>query len=126
MYHFLKPQHNVVKSPTCGCVHSIELFLSCIHRIVNSFPFISAMSSPTFTCITCRVAFADADLQRSHYKTDWHRYNLKRKVANLPHVTAEGFNQRVLAQRAQVSDFTLLYHYLFGPSALYTKSIHQH
>ena len=81
------------------------------------------MSSPTFTCITCRVAFADADLQRSHYKTDWHRYNLKRKVANLPHVTAEGFNQRVLAQRAQVSDFTLLYHYLFGPSALYTKHI---
>ena len=55
-----------------------------------------------FTCITCRVAFADADLQRSHYKTDWHRYNLKRKVAELPHVTAENFQQRVLAQRAQV------------------------
>lgn len=61
------------------------------------------MSSAAFTCITCRVAFADADLQRHHYKTDWHRYNLKRKVASLPHVTAEGFNQRVLAQRAQVS-----------------------
>ena len=61
------------------------------------------MSAAAFTCITCRVAFADADLQRSHYKTDWHRYNLKRKVADLPHVTAEGFNQRVLAQRAQVS-----------------------
>lgn len=60
------------------------------------------MSGSVFTCITCQVAFADADLQRMHYKTDWHRYNLKRKVANLPHVAAEGFNQRVLAQRAQV------------------------
>ncbi len=56
----------------------------------------------SFTCITCRVAFNDADLQRAHYKTDWHRYNLKRKVAELPPVTAENFQQRVLAQRSQV------------------------
>ncbi|XP_071108701.1 cytoplasmic 60S subunit biogenesis factor ZNF622-like isoform X1 [Haliotis cracherodii] len=56
-----------------------------------------------YTCITCRVAFADAELQRAHYKTDWHRYNLKRKVAEMPPVTAENFQQRVLAQRAQVS-----------------------
>ncbi len=55
-----------------------------------------------YTCIGCRVAFADADLQRAHYKTDWHRYNLKRKVADMPPVTAENFQKRVLAQRAQV------------------------
>ena len=55
-----------------------------------------------FTCISCRVAFAEAELQRAHYKTDWHRYNLKRKVAELPPVTAENFTERVLAQRAQV------------------------
>lgn len=58
----------------------------------------------SFTCINCRVAFADADLQRSHYKSDWHRYNLKRKVADLPPVTAENFQARVLAQRAQVNN----------------------
>ena len=58
------------------------------------------MASYGYTCITCRVAFADADLQRGHYKTDWHRYNLKRKVAELPPVTAENFQERVLAQRA--------------------------
>ncbi|XP_067650651.1 cytoplasmic 60S subunit biogenesis factor ZNF622-like isoform X2 [Haliotis asinina] len=57
-----------------------------------------------YTCITCRVAFADAELQRAHYKTDWHRYNLKRKVAEMPPVTAENFQQRVLAQRAQLAD----------------------
>lgn len=52
-----------------------------------------------FTCISCRVAFKDAQLQRSHYKTDWHRYNLKRKVADLPPVTSEEFQLRVLNQR---------------------------
>jgi hypothetical protein len=43
-----------------------------------------------------------AELQKAHYKTDWHRYNLKRKVANLPPVTAENFQERVLAQQKEV------------------------
>lgn len=38
-----------------------------------------------------------ADHQRLHYKTDHHRYNLKRKVAGLPLVTAHEFNQRINA-----------------------------
>ena len=59
------------------------------------------MSTQAYTCITCRVAFASPDLQRAHYKSDWHRYNLKRKVAEMPAVTAEEFKQRVLAQQAQ-------------------------
>ncbi|XP_004583683.2 cytoplasmic 60S subunit biogenesis factor ZNF622 [Ochotona princeps] len=54
----------------------------------------------TYTCISCRVAFRDAELQRAHYKTDWHRYNLRRKVAGMAPVTAEGFQERVWAQRA--------------------------
>ncbi|XP_069814243.1 cytoplasmic 60S subunit biogenesis factor ZNF622 [Dendropsophus ebraccatus] len=58
----------------------------------------------SYTCITCRVAFADPDIQRAHYKTDWHRYNLKRKVADMPPVTAENFQERVLAQRAVVEE----------------------
>ncbi|XP_022204329.2 zinc finger protein 622 [Nilaparvata lugens] len=52
-----------------------------------------------YTCITCRVAFNDVEFQRKHYKTDWHRYNLKRKVAELPPVTAEDFQKKVLKQR---------------------------
>lgn len=53
-----------------------------------------------FTCICCRVAFKDGEIQRLHYKTDWHRYNLKRKVADLPPVTSEEFQRRVLTQKA--------------------------
>ncbi|TMW47082.1 hypothetical protein DOY81_007843 [Sarcophaga bullata] len=52
-----------------------------------------------FTCINCSVKFASADIQREHYKTDWHRYNLKRRVAELPPVTAEEFQTRVIQMR---------------------------
>uniref|UniRef100_A0A1I8P8T1 C2H2-type domain-containing protein n=1 Tax=Stomoxys calcitrans TaxID=35570 RepID=A0A1I8P8T1_STOCA len=52
-----------------------------------------------FTCINCSVKFASADIQREHYKTDWHRYNLKRRVAELPPVTAEDFQSRVIQMR---------------------------
>lgn len=51
------------------------------------------------TCLNCNVKFQNADIQREHYKTDWHRYNLKRRVAELPPVTAEEFQKRVIQQR---------------------------
>nr|XP_019005453.1 pre-60S factor REI1 [Kwoniella mangroviensis CBS 8507]OCF68914.1 pre-60S factor REI1 [Kwoniella mangroviensis CBS 8507] len=54
-----------------------------------------------FTCISCRVAFETAAEQRSHFSTDWHRYNMKRRVANLPPVAAESFNEKVLERREQ-------------------------
>lgn len=58
----------------------------------------------SYTCISCRVAFADGEVQRAHYKTDWHRYNLKRKVADMPPVNADNFKERVLAQRAAAQE----------------------
>jgi len=60
--------------------------------------------SQLFTCLACQVVFTTAESQRVHYGTDWHRYNLKRKVAELPPVTSEVFNQKVLAQQAQSND----------------------
>ena len=68
---------------------------------------------PMFTCITCRVAFVDAEVQRAHYKTEWHRYNLKRKVAELAPVSAENFEERILAQReldAQQTEGKIIQH----------------
>ncbi|CAH1643520.1 unnamed protein product [Spodoptera littoralis] len=55
----------------------------------------------TFTCITCQVMFKTPELQREHYKQDWHRYNLKRKVASISPVTLEEFEQRVKEHREQ-------------------------
>lgn len=54
----------------------------------------------TYTCNTCRAVLEDAEAQRVHYKTDWHRYNLRRKVAGMAPVSLEGFQERVRAQRA--------------------------
>lgn len=57
------------------------------------------MTHYQFTCISCRAGFRDAESQRTHYKSDWHRYNLKRKVANFEPVSVEEFSSRVLAAR---------------------------
>ncbi|KAK6463418.1 C2H2 type zinc-finger-domain-containing protein [Scheffersomyces coipomensis] len=49
-----------------------------------------------FTCNTCGIRFASAELQRQHMKTDWHRYNLKRRVAELPSISSEMFAEKIL------------------------------
>lgn len=56
------------------------------------------------TCYTCQVGFSDPDLHRNHFKGDWHRYNLKRKVANLPCVTADEFQTRKASHEPKVED----------------------
>jgi len=60
--------------------------------------------SASYTCINCAVAFKDPDMQREHYKTDWHRYNLKRKVAELAPVTLAQFTVRLEKQKQVVSE----------------------
>lgn len=46
-----------------------------------------------FTCLCCSVKFESVELQRTHFKSEWHRYNLRRKVCNLGPVDLDGFNQ---------------------------------
>ncbi|KAB8346219.1 hypothetical protein FH972_023264 [Carpinus fangiana] len=59
----------------------------------------SAATHP-YTCNTCQVAFKGSEMQRGHMQSDWHRYNLKRRVASLPPLTSEIFNEKVLATQA--------------------------
>ncbi|KAI0813051.1 C2H2 type zinc-finger-domain-containing protein [Xylaria sp. FL0064] len=56
--------------------------------------------SHQYTCNTCQVAFRYADTQKGHMKSDWHRYNLKRRVASLPPIPSEVFTEKVLQARA--------------------------
>jgi pre-60S factor REI1 len=51
------------------------------------------------TCIVCDVRFDSLDEQRAHFKLDWHRLNLKRKVAGLPPL-AEDECERLLDDNA--------------------------
>ncbi|KAI0875695.1 C2H2 type zinc-finger-domain-containing protein [Hypoxylon argillaceum] len=57
-------------------------------------------SAHQFTCNTCQVAFRYADTQKGHMKSDWHRYNLKRRVASLPPIASEVFTEKVFQARA--------------------------
>uniref|UniRef100_A0A061QV15 Pre-60S factor REI1 n=1 Tax=Tetraselmis sp. GSL018 TaxID=582737 RepID=A0A061QV15_9CHLO len=53
-----------------------------------------------FYCSTSGTVFTSKDDLAEHYRSDFHRYNLKRKVAGLPPVTREWFEARK-AQLAQ-------------------------
>ncbi|XP_041022447.1 cytoplasmic 60S subunit biogenesis factor REI1 homolog 1-like [Juglans microcarpa x Juglans regia] len=64
------------------------------------------------TCNSCNKEFADDAEQKLHYKSEWHRYNLKRKVAGVPGVTEALFlgRQAVLAQeRGRSNETPMLY-----------------
>ncbi|KAI0702957.1 C2H2 type zinc-finger-domain-containing protein [Cerioporus squamosus] len=56
-----------------------------------------------YTCISCTIAFHTAQDQREHYRSDHHRYNMKRRVAGLPPVSAALFDQKVLERRAETA-----------------------
>lgn len=42
------------------------------------FPFIIVLrlKMANFTCLSCSVRFADGDMQRNHFGSDWHRYDI--------------------------------------------------
>lgn len=47
-----------------------------------------------FFCSTSGTYFTDKESLAEHYRSDFHKYNLKRKVAGLPPVTKEWFDAR--------------------------------
>ncbi|XP_052210759.1 cytoplasmic 60S subunit biogenesis factor REI1 homolog 1 [Diospyros lotus] len=63
---------------------------------------------PGLSCNACNKEFADESEQKLHYKSDWHRYNLKRKVAGVPGVTEVLFlsRQSALAEETEKSSKT--------------------
>jgi len=52
------------------------------------------MAETGLTCITCRLAFSNGELQRDHYRSDWHRYNVKRQLASLPPISIDDFKTK--------------------------------
>ncbi|KAG0316927.1 hypothetical protein BGZ99_006608 [Dissophora globulifera] len=53
------------------------------------------------TCLACGIRLPSLETQQLHHKSDWHTYNLKRKMVNLPPVASEVFSQLVTASREQ-------------------------
>lgn len=48
-----------------------------------------------YTCNSCKLEFPDLLGQKEHMRSEWHRYNLKRRVAQLPPVDETTFNTKV-------------------------------
>lgn len=88
------------------CVQFLPLATSSYHFEPNQTCSLrSVIIMPdSFSCITCQVLFKSPELQREHYKSDWHRYNLKRKVSAIPSVTLEEFEVRVRNHRDQAQN----------------------
>lgn len=53
------------------------------------------MADRIFKCQTCHVVFAGQEDHIAHHKSDYHRFNLKRKMINLQPVTLDQFNVKV-------------------------------
>ncbi|KAE8734726.1 ZNF622 protein [Hibiscus syriacus] len=64
------------------------------------------------TCNACNKEFLDDADQKLHYKSEWHRYNFKRKVAGVPGVTEALFlaGQSALAQEKQKQNETPMFY----------------
>lgn len=52
-------------------------------------------SQPNMFCNSCKHPIASFTERMQHYKTEWHRYNVKRRCANLEPLTEDVFNMKV-------------------------------
>ncbi|XP_069473022.1 tRNA endonuclease ANKZF1 isoform X2 [Ambystoma mexicanum] len=62
----------------------------------KTVPLIPEVSDRMF-CSTCQCGFDGRDEQTEHYKLDWHRFNLKRRLVSGAYITAEEFEDRTHA-----------------------------
>jgi hypothetical protein len=61
-------------------------------QLKEALPSTSSTSKNVFSCNTCNISkFDDLSSQREHFKTDWHRYNLKLKEKGFKSITEERF-----------------------------------
>jgi len=50
-------------------------------------------------CVTCRINLTDDASKYQHYRCDWHKYNLKRKVAGRPPISLSLFEENLAKVR---------------------------
>eukprot|EP00921_Rhytidocystis_pertsovi_P013009 GHVQ01021111.1.p1 GENE.GHVQ01021111.1~~GHVQ01021111.1.p1 ORF type:complete len:427 (-),score=88.16 GHVQ01021111.1:114-1394(-) len=55
----------------------------------------AAHANEAWWCVTCAVGFADEQQHKKHHKTDWHRYNLRRRVADMAPLAELIYNRKV-------------------------------
>ncbi|KJP87044.1 hypothetical protein AK88_03330 [Plasmodium fragile] len=62
---------------------------------VNIYIENSDLNKKTYNCYTCNIQIYNYSFFRYHFKSEWHKYNLKRKLLNLTAVNEVTFNEKV-------------------------------
>eukprot|EP00300_Choanocystis_sp_HF-7_P026970 c316_g1_i1.p1 GENE.c316_g1_i1~~c316_g1_i1.p1 ORF type:complete len:408 (+),score=91.28 c316_g1_i1:33-1256(+) len=57
-------------------------------------------------CTACNVEFSTFEEQRVHYRTEWHRHNSKRRMADLEPISEQTFSERVKVLTAVQQEVT--------------------
>ncbi|KAI3504340.1 hypothetical protein L1887_32933 [Cichorium endivia] len=65
----------------------------------------NASSSERWTCNTCKTSFESLHDQRSHFKSDFHLFNIKLRIAGKDTVTEDGFDERT--SNSMVNDYDI-------------------
>ena len=82
-----------------GLVPLLEASLAALdiqNEYDPSTEFASTSSAGGTTCLTCAISsFPSTEDQRRHFKTDWHRLNVKRKLAGLDPITEHHFAELI-------------------------------
>ena len=76
----------IFATPGSSDTFTFLLYLDAVEKLDLSV-------SDKMFCSYCNWTFTDREEQMSHYKTDWHRFNLKQKLRNARHVSVEEFEE---------------------------------
>jgi pre-60S factor REI1 len=78
--------------------------LTLIMRLTTTAATTATTSSQTttaqWTCNTCHTSFHNSALQREHMRSQWHIYNLKRRVADLVAIDVATFEAEIQDKQA--------------------------
>lgn len=55
------------------------------------------------SCSICQVTFDSVEIQREHFKLDWHRFNLKQKILDKPIMSEEAFEETISGEVSSIS-----------------------
>lgn len=84
------------------------------------------------TCLTCHISLPSSNSHREHYKSEWHSYNLKRKLNQLKSVTEDEFeliktkHLEKMANQTKSSDRSMFYCNACHKSFLNCNAFDQH
>ncbi|XP_015440018.1 PREDICTED: ankyrin repeat and zinc finger domain-containing protein 1-like [Dufourea novaeangliae] len=84
------------------CMQSRSSSVSETEKVLSQLD--ELVVSDSLSCSFCNTLFENKAQQRLHYKLDWHRYNLKRRLNGLKPVNEDKFN--LLADEGDVSSLS--------------------